>query len=204
MNETESSQPSPSEPQPSQTEGTKPCHNCPNKVSQLTKVVLVVYTGGPPHAQYVALAQAIPPRDETVLLQYGWPMARADGCLEYRGGQVPPVPEGYEADKDDPYVLKPVWPSCSHRMLRVQMNNDSGLLRVEGVCMDPRSGKKGHETLTVAHCQQCSVRRSILLLDVKLRVTHPGLVRLAGHQLKDPALGKVHQLATNDVNAKLP
>ena len=55
-----------SEPQPSQTEGTKPCHDCPNKVSQLTKVVLVVYTGGPPHAQYVALTEAIPPRDETV------------------------------------------------------------------------------------------------------------------------------------------
>ena len=117
---------------------------------------------------------------------------------------MPPVPEGYEADKGEPYVLKPVWPSCSHRMLRVQMNNDSGLLSVEGVCMDPRSGKKGHETLTVAHCQQCSVRRPIQPLDVKLGMTHPGLVRLAGHQLKDPALGKVHQFAADDVNAKLP
>ena len=188
---------------------TQPCDDCPHKTKpQHSKVVLVVYTGGPPHAQYVALAQAIPPRDETVLLQYGWPTTRADGCLEYRGGQVPPVPEGYEADRDEPYVLKPIWPSCSHRMLRVQMNNDNGLLKVEGICMDPRSGRKGHETLTVAHCQQCPVRRPIqpldAKLDIKLGVTHPGLVRLAGHQLKDPALGKVHQLAANDVNAKLP
>ena len=104
---------------------TEPCRDCPNKVNnKIDNVVLVVYTGGPPHAQYVALAQAIPPRDETVLLQYGWPTARADGCLEYRGGQVPPVPEGWEMD--EPSVLKPIWPSCSHRMLRVQMNNDTG------------------------------------------------------------------------------
>jgi hypothetical protein len=190
---------------PSQPEGVRPpCDDCPNKTkTRLTKVAIVVYTGGPPHAQYVALAQAIPPRDEKVLLQYGWPTTRPDGCLEYRGGQVPPVSEGYEATAD-PHVLKPVWPFCTHRVLQVQMNNDSGLLHIDGLCMNPGSGKKGHEKLTVAHCQECRVRRPIQPLNVKLGVSHPGLVGLGSHQLKDPALGKVHQLAPNRVDGKLP
>jgi hypothetical protein len=122
---------------------------------------LVIYTGGPPHAQYVALGAAIPPQDANVRLQYGWPTVRPDGCLEYRGGQTPPVPEGYAATID-PHVLKPVWPSCARRMLKVQMQMDTGLLKVEGVCCNPASGKTGLNPLTLADCRECPVRRAIM------------------------------------------
>ena len=72
----------------------------------------------------------------------------------------PPVPEGYAATID-PHVLKPVWPSCARRMLKVQMQMDTGLLQIDGVCCNPASGKTGRDLLTLAHCQQCLVRRVI-------------------------------------------
>ena len=103
-----------------------PCENCPetSPATGRAQTALVIYTGGPPHAQYVAVGAAIPRQDTNVRLQYGWPTVRQDGCLEYRGGQKPPVPEGYAATID-PHVLKPVWPSCARRLLKVQMQMDS-------------------------------------------------------------------------------
>jgi hypothetical protein len=41
------------------------------------------------------------------------------------------------------------------------MQMDTGLLRVEGVCCNPASGKTGLNPLTLADCQQCPVRRPI-------------------------------------------
>ena len=73
----------------------------------------------------------------------------------------PPVPEGYAATID-PHVLKPVWPSCARRLLKVQMQMDTGLLEIDGVCCNPASGKTGRHLLTLADCQQCSVRRAII------------------------------------------
>jgi hypothetical protein len=139
-----------------------PCENCPetSPSPRRAQIALVIYTGGPSHAQFVALGAAIPPLDTNVRLQYGWPTVRPDGCLEYRGGQKPPVPEGYAATID-PHVLKPVWPSCARRMLKVQMQMDTGLLQIDGVCCNPASGKTGRDLLTLAHCQQCLVRRVI-------------------------------------------
>ncbi len=139
-----------------------PCENCPetSPSPRRAQTALVIYTGGPSHAQYVALGAAIPPQDVSVRLQYGWPTVRQEGCLEYRGGQKPPVPEGYAATID-PHVLKPVWPSCARRMLKVQMQMDTGLLQIDGVCCNPASGKTGRNLLTLADCQQCPVRRAI-------------------------------------------
>ncbi len=138
------------------------CENCPetSPAQDRAQTALVIYTGGPPHAQYVAVGGAIPPPDANVRLQYGWPVVRPDGCLEYRGGQTPPVPEGYAATIDQ-HVLKPVWPSCARRLLKVQMQMDSGLLKIDGVCCNPASGKTGRHLLTLADCQQCPVRRAI-------------------------------------------
>ena len=136
---------------------TTPCENCPDK-GKPAKIVYVVYSGGPEHVFYATLARAIPARNEQVILQYGWPTARPDGCLEYAGGQAPPVPEGFEATVDL-HVLKPIWPSCTRRMLKVQMHEDSGLLQIDGVCCWPPSGKCGRHTLTLADCRQCPVRR---------------------------------------------
>ena len=39
---------------------------------------------------------------------------------------------------------------------------------------------------------------------IELGVRHPSLVRLAHHQLENPALGEVHQFAADDVDAKRP
>jgi hypothetical protein len=135
-----------------------PCANCPDP-SPRGATVYVVYSGGPERAHYAALAHVIPKRDERVILQYGWPTARPDGHLEYAGGQVPPVPEGYEAT-ENPHVLKPVWASCAYRMLKAQMQLDTGLLAVDGACASPASGKHGR-TLTLADCHTCPVRRAI-------------------------------------------
>ena len=65
------------------------CENCPetSPATGRAPTALVIYTGGPPHAQYVAVGEAIPPPDANVRLQYGWPVVRPDGCLEYRGGR---------------------------------------------------------------------------------------------------------------------
>ena len=136
-----------------------PCGNCP-EAQPPRATVYVVYSGGPEHAHYVALAHVIPKRDERVILQYGWPTARPDGHLEYAGGQVPPVPEGYEAT-ENPYVLKPVWPSALPRALKT-VRLDAGLLLVDGVCVNPASGKRGRDLLTLAHCRQCPVCRAII------------------------------------------
>jgi hypothetical protein len=140
-----------------------PCENCPEvgRRPAAAEVVYVVYTGGPQHLQYAALAHAIPGRNEQVVLQYGWPTVRPDGSIEYAGGQAPPVPKGFEATAD-PHVLKPAWPSCTRRMLKVEMHQDNGLLEIDGMCCWPPSGKSGRHTLTLADCRQCPVRSPIV------------------------------------------
>ena len=135
-----------------------PCENCdPASVASGFEPYYILYTGGPAIAQYLALRLAIPARDERVVLRNGWPSIHDDGYLVYSGGQVPPVPEGWERITDT--IFRPVWSSCSRRALRAQMTED-GSLRVEGVCTDARAGHL-NKAVKLDACQECSYRQGI-------------------------------------------
>ena len=135
-----------------------PCIDCDTDSIQTSfQTHYIIHSGGPSIAQYVALRLAIPARDERIVLQYGWPKVTDQGHLVYEGGQVPPVPEGWEVV--EPTMLRPIWPECINRALRAQMQ-ETGCLRIEGVCSDARTGYL-NKALTLDACRHCSYRRQI-------------------------------------------
>jgi len=113
------------------------CKDCPALI--FPKAAYIVYSGGMDESFYKLVGHPIPEQDENIILQYGWPSVDERGWIHYTGGQAPPRPEGYEAV--DERTFKPVWPSCSYRMLRVELQ-DSGLLRVDGMCINLLTGKR--------------------------------------------------------------
>jgi hypothetical protein len=134
------------------------CKKCPDKAELDNKygVYYITYTGGPPHAPFAVMRQAIPAQDE-IIRRFERPTVGQDGYIRYnKNGPVPPVPAGYEADPGDPWTLRPVWSSCMFRLYRVQLH-DEGYLQVDAFCAHPGSGKPKHEKITPADCEKCGV-----------------------------------------------
>ncbi len=129
------------------------CDSCPDE-KNAEGVFFIVYTGGPPHAPFAAMQAVV--RDDGIVRRHQ-PTVHPDGHIEYqRDAPEPPVPEGYAKDECDPWVLRPVWASCVHRMYRVQRLDD-GLLKIDGLCCNPLSGVQPHQLLTCAKCNLCGV-----------------------------------------------
>ena len=111
--------------------------------------------GGPAHAQYLVLRQLIPPHNPNIVTKYGWPSIRDDGCIVYSEGEMPPTPDGFEAI--EPRVLRPTWPFCPYRVLRVKLQ-DTGLLNIEAACCNPLTENIKLPKLSLPDCQGCTAR----------------------------------------------
>ncbi len=130
------------------------CETCPDSQT-MDGVFFVVYTGGPPHAQFAAMQMAVNKLADDGIVRLHTPRVQPDGSIEYeKAAPEPPVPEGYVRDERDPYVLRPVWSSCLYRMYRVQRLDD-GLLKIDGLCTNPLSGQDAITPLTNAKCRLC-------------------------------------------------
>ena len=138
-----------------------PCIGCPDLPEGMTPSnnFHILYTVGSDLDVYRALRRAIPAGDVNIIPQYGHLKVTDDGCLEYANGQQPPVPEGFVAET--PFLLRPAWPSCKYRMLKGRLE-DSGALSLAGLCLNPLSGKKHTEPLTLAFCAACQSRFPII------------------------------------------
>jgi hypothetical protein len=137
------------------------CAKCPDMtiLDNPRGIGCVVYTGGPPDAPFQAVGRAIP-ADDGLSRKYARPQVTKEGLIQYDPmGPEPPIPEGY-APSTDPWTLRPIWPSCVFRSLRVSLHED-GHLQIEGQCLNPASGKRGYETVTAGFCEGCETRISI-------------------------------------------
>jgi hypothetical protein len=137
------------------------CEDCPETPivpPADNKPFMIVYTGGPPHAQYLALRQALPARDPNVIPQYGVLTITDQGWLQYKDGQDTKAPAGWE--EVEPGLYRPTWIPCAHRTVRGQML-DSGLLTLACSCFDPRTGRKFKDQLVPSDCEQCQWRTPI-------------------------------------------
>jgi hypothetical protein len=61
------------------------------------------------------------------------PTVLSDGRIQYTTNDAP-CPEGYERDPQDAHILTPVWPTCIHRLLRAQQQED-GFLKIQNQCL---------------------------------------------------------------------
>ena len=137
-----------------------PCEDCPEigALQSAPETFCIAYGGGPETTVYALVGQAIPARDERVILQYGWPSVGNDGTITYVDGQEPPLPEGYERTTTG---MRPCWPSCVWRLLRVRFQNHNGSLQIDGLCNHVGSGQQLGRPITVLACQGCPVRKPI-------------------------------------------
>jgi hypothetical protein len=144
------------------------CQNCPDD-KILEGVFYIVYTGGPPHAQFAAMQTVVDRVDHKEIIRRYQPTVHPDGRIEYKKDTPePPAPEGYVRDERAPWTLRPIWPSCVYRMYRVQMLDD-GQLKIEGICTHPQSGARLHEAITCAKCNLCAVGCAIGSLPILTR-----------------------------------
>lgn len=65
-------------------------------------------------------------------------------------GSPPRTPDGYDADKNDPYLFHPVWEDCAHRYSR-QYLCQSGLVKSRPACHQIGSD------ITFAICDACTL-----------------------------------------------
>ena len=128
------------------------CSDCPDtqpRPSAPAGCNYIAYSGGPMNSLYRLLDQAIPADVELI---HGRPIVHADGSLEFAGD--PPTLSGYRREGS---CLRPVWPPCAMRMLRVQVVD--GLLTVSGVCGRPQAEYLSLE-IGLDQCQSCPARQS--------------------------------------------
>jgi len=108
----------------------------------------LVYSGGPWASFYRLIEQALP----DVKMTHGRPTVYPDGSLEFPG--PPPVIPGYRQEGSR---LHPAWPSCTMRMLKVEVLN--GSLGITGVCGNCQSTQSGQE-VSPDQCRSCPARQS--------------------------------------------
>lgn len=107
----------------------------------------LVCTGSSPSSLYRLVEQAIP----DVELSHGRPIIFSDGSLEFP--ESPPTLPGYRTEGRRLY---PVWPVCTHRILRVQVVDKT--LQIAGLCGNPEAGQFGNE-ITPDGCRDCPACR---------------------------------------------
>ena len=129
---------------------TQPC-GCPEDQSRPLPTGgcnYLIYSGGPTVSFYRLVEHAIP----NVEMTHGRPTVHPDGSLEFAG--PPPALVGYRQEGPR---LRPAWPSCTLRMLRVQVLE--GVLSIAGICGSPGARHFSHE-VALDQCQHCSTRLS--------------------------------------------
>jgi hypothetical protein len=138
------------------------CDDCPEYIvaAETTGVAILVYSGGPPTAIFESVKFALARDDPKVIRKWSKPTVHKDGSIEYTQNEAePPEIEGYSRDPNNPRRLKPCWPPCAWRILRV-WRADNGSVKITCGCVNPTSGHKPHEDVTLENCKTCA-RRTI-------------------------------------------
>lgn len=134
-----------------------PCDGCPEHAppDDPKGTAYLVYTGGPPQAIFVMVGRALPQDDPAIVRKWSRPTVEEDGSIVYKQEESEPSEiEGYERDPSNPKRLRPIWPHCVWRALRV-WRTDSGEARVIACCLTPASGLKAHEAVKLSQCKNC-------------------------------------------------
>jgi len=76
------------------------------------------------------------------------------GAIEFGGDPIPVT--GYELDKDNPKLLRPLWPECDARMLGAQQTATKINLRV--ICQH-KDAKHFGLLVQPKDCQGCPLRK---------------------------------------------
>ncbi len=137
--------------------GARPCKGCPEHAAPDNPLgtSFIVYTGGPPHAPFANVIQALSNDQEGIVTKWSKPTVHPDGAIEYQQNEAkPPEIEGYQRDASNPRLLRPIWPHCAWRSLRV-WRADDGSVKIAAVCLTPASEIPAYETLALAQCKKC-------------------------------------------------
>lgn len=138
-----------------------PCDGCPEHVPPKDgsrEGGTIVYTGGPRYAPFACVALALAPDKEGVVTKWSRPTVHQTGEIEYQQNEAePPRIEGYKPDASNPRLLRPVWPHCVWRVLRV-WREDTGAVSISAGCLTPASNVPIHESLKLSQCEGCSAR----------------------------------------------
>ena len=117
------------------------CKDCPGaeaaqQPGRHSGQIHVLYQGGPPHWHYLAMQQAIPPRNPNIITKYAWPSIREeDGALVYADGDAPPPRK------------------VSRRLRRASFVRSGRTARIE--CCRPDSRTRGNWTCRPAASTPC-------------------------------------------------
>lgn len=151
----------PDEPAAPAVPPAAPCEGCPEYMTPgdgSRGVAVIVYTGGPAWAPFANVVRALSPDRSGVVTKWSRPTVHKHGEIEYQQNEAePPEIEGYERDASNPRLLRPIWPRCGWRVLRV-WREDTGAVSISAGCLLPASGVPAYEALKLAQCQNCSKR----------------------------------------------
>jgi len=138
-----------------------PCEGCPDHVPPKDgsrEGGTIVYTGGPKYAPFACVALALSPDKEGIVTKWSRPTVHRMGEIEYQQSEAePPEIEGYERDTSNPRLLRPVWPHCVWRSLRV-WRQDTGAVSISAGCLNVLAGIKPQDTLSLKQCNDCPHR----------------------------------------------
>lgn len=134
-----------------------PCEGCPEYAAPDNPLgtSIIIYTGGPPHALFANVIRALADDQKETVTKWSKPTVHPDGTIEYQQNEAePPEIEGYQRDASNPRLLRPIWPHCAWRSLRV-WRTDDGSVKIAAGCLTPASEIPAYETLTLAQCKKC-------------------------------------------------
>ena len=138
-----------------------PCDDCPEHIlprDDSRGMATIVYTGGPSYATFASVILALTPDRDGVVTKWSRPTIHPTGEIEYQQNEAePPEIEGYKRDASNHRLLRPIWPHCVWRMLRV-WREDTGAVTISAGCLTPASGVPAHESLRLNQCQECPHR----------------------------------------------
>ncbi len=106
--------------------------------------------------------------DLNLLLPDPWPETdfdkpkfHQDGSIEYvrrEGNWEPPAPvEGYRADPDNRWLMRPIWPICSQRLYGLLGPRPCGCIGVVGFCRSQESPTP-QQRVTLSNCEACPLK----------------------------------------------
>lgn len=139
----------------------EPCKDCPDYMPPRDGsrgVAVIIYTGGPAYAPFANVIRALAPDRQGIITKWSRPTIHPKGEIEYQQNEAePPEIEGYQRDASNPRLLRPIWPHCVWRTLRV-WREDTGAVAISAGCLTPVSGVPAHESLKLTRCQNCTIR----------------------------------------------
>jgi len=134
-----------------------PCHNCPEHSAPDNPqgTTLIVYTGGPSYALFANVIRALTEDNSEIVTKWSKPKIHPKGEIEYQQDEAePPEIDGYQRDTSNPRLLRPIWPHCNWRYIRV-WRADDGSVKITAGCLTPASNIPPYEALTLTQCKAC-------------------------------------------------